>query len=122
VKRGVLFTHSHLGGENSVAVGVNDMGQIVGYSDTPSGQDAFLYTDGQMVDLNNLIDPSSGWSIVEADGINDDGQIVATGYQDGLGGEFDTLLLTPVPEPVSASMLVFVLLSKLASRPTRADR
>jgi probable HAF family extracellular repeat protein len=98
------------------------MGQIVGYSDTPSGQDAFLYTDGQMVDLNNLIDPSSGWSIVEADGINDDGQIVATGYQDGLGGEFDTLLLTPVPEPVSASMLVFVLLSKLASRPTRADR
>ena len=56
---------------SSHARDVNDSGQVVGYSDTPSGdQHAFLYSDGQMKDLGPL-GPSGG-----AYSINDSGQVV----------------------------------------------
>lgn len=40
---------------------------------------AFLYSNGLMSDLNNLIDPGSGWTLTGAYGINDSGQIVGSG-------------------------------------------
>jgi hypothetical protein len=56
-----------------------------------------LYKRGVgMVDLNSLIDPSSGWVLLQAIGINDSGQIVGQGQFDGQTRAF---LLTPVPEP-----------------------
>ena len=55
--------------------------------------DAFLYSDGQMQDLNSLIAPNSGWTLREATGINDANQIV------GFGASFRAFLLTPVREP-----------------------
>ena len=42
-----------------------------------------------MVDLNSLIDPSSGWVLSEANGINDLGQIVG-------GGSLGAFILTPL--------------------------
>ena len=41
---------------------------------------AFLYSGGVMQDLNSLIDPSSGWVLGQATGINDSGQVVGYSY------------------------------------------
>jgi probable HAF family extracellular repeat protein len=58
---------------------------VVGTSDTQSqGKHAFLWTPGSgMVDLNTLIDRSSGWVLIQARGINDGGQIVGQGLRNG---------------------------------------
>ena len=61
-----------LGGYSSSASGINNAGQIVGTSNTSTGEShAFLYSDGQMQDLGTLGGPSSyGGSI------NNAGQVV----------------------------------------------
>jgi probable HAF family extracellular repeat protein len=44
-----------LGGTYSVATGLNDAGQVIGFSATASGVDhPFLYTNGSMIDLGTL--------------------------------------------------------------------
>ena len=68
-----------LGGSSSWAYGVNDFGQVVGESKVASKIHAFLYLDGSMLDLNDLIDPSSKWRLNRATAINNAGQIVGTG-------------------------------------------
>src|SRR5215218_688686 len=76
-----------LGGTSSEAKGINKSGQVVGWSDNSSGErHAFIYdsTNG-MKDLNSLIPADSGWTIHEARAINNNGQIAATGYKDGVG-------------------------------------
>jgi probable HAF family extracellular repeat protein len=55
----------------------------------PFTRHAVLWKDGKMVDLNSLIDPSSGWVLFEANGINDLGQIVG-------GGSLGAFILTPL--------------------------
>lgn len=75
------------GGEFSSARDINDSGQVVGLvvghtGDVPY-QKAFLYEARKMRDLNTLIDPASGWSITTAAGINNNGQIAATGCKAG---------------------------------------
>ena len=93
----------------SDADSVNNLGAVVGgYSlDASSAENvAFIYTQaGGMQNLNNLIDPSSGagWNLTGCGGINDAGQIVASGYNPQ--GEFHAFLLTPVPEPSSLCLL-----------------
>ncbi len=90
-----------LGGTYSEAYCINNEGQVVGDSDTVPGVNstrAFIYGDGKMTDLNSLIDPASGWTLVQATAINDSGQIV--GY-----GSMGAFLLTPVPEPATLSLL-----------------
>ncbi len=94
-----------LGGTFSSAYGINDPGEIVGFADTPTGRDAFLYSDGNMYDLNNLVDSSgTGWNLSWAHAINDSGWIVTDGIFDG---NTHTILLTPIPEP-SSLVLAFV--------------
>ena len=92
------------GGENSLANGINDSGQVVGYADISGGTfHAFLYSNGTMTDLNSLIDPTSGWTLVEALAVNDNGWIVGVG-SDPAGGT-RAFLLTPVPEPSTLILL-----------------
>jgi probable HAF family extracellular repeat protein len=92
-----------LGGTSSIAYGVNASGQVVGDSELPGDLvfHAFLYTaTGGMQDLNNLIHPGSGFTLLEATGITDLGQI--TGYDmNNITGQEDAFLLTleAVPEP-----------------------
>jgi probable HAF family extracellular repeat protein len=87
-----------LGGSWTAASDINDNGQIVGYSnkDTTSGeQHAFIYSSsGGMQDLNNLLAPSSGWTVSFAAAINNKGQIVGNGTN--AVGQSHALLLTPV--------------------------
>jgi probable HAF family extracellular repeat protein len=62
------------GGSYSGATGINDHGQVVGFSDSATnGPHAFLFANGVMTDLGTLGGNSSG-----AAGINDAGQIVGS--------------------------------------------
>ncbi len=73
---------------------INAHGQIVGQLDIKDGPIyGFLWQDGKMHDLNELVDPASGWQILEAVDINDQGQIACNAGRDG--GSHG-LLLTPL--------------------------
>jgi len=108
---GAMHDLGSLGGGNSIGYGINDGGQVTGYSLTGTGvEHAFLYDSIHgMIDLNSLIDPSSGWVLNAGYAINNRGQI--TGYGT-IGGRQQAFLLTPVPEP---STLVLGLIGAIAT-------
>ena len=94
---GFLFSNGNFhripafnGGTYSLPAGINNGGTVVGTSDVFGGGPtrAFLFTDGNLIDLNNIVDPSLPL-LTSAAGINDKGQIVAT----GLNGQ--SYVLTP---------------------------
>ena len=88
------------GASGSEARGINASGAVVG----GSGGHAFLYGNGSMTDLNDLLPPNSGWTLTAATAINDAGQIV--GYGD-IGGHTHAFLLDLAgqvqPGPLAAS-------------------
>ena len=90
---GVIQDLGSLGGNSSDALDINAHGHIVGTADVGSTQHAFLWQDGHMIDLNDLIDPESGWVLGEAHAINDAGQIVGSGVRNGATQAF---LLDPI--------------------------
>jgi len=67
-----------LGGSNSWAYGINTSGQVVGYSDTSSGEyHAFLYDESatlKLQDLGTLGGNSAAWDV------NDSSQVVGYSY------------------------------------------
>jgi len=73
-----------LGGPATIPKDINNLGEVVGESDPPTGErHAFLWnTEGEMLDLNNLIPPQSGWELIHASGVNDNRQIVGWGIID----------------------------------------
>jgi probable HAF family extracellular repeat protein len=71
---------------NIVPEAINNHGVIVGYG-------ALIYTGGTIRDLNTLIPPGSGFTLDDATAINDNGQIVANGYN--AQGQEHAFLLTP---------------------------
>jgi probable HAF family extracellular repeat protein len=87
-----------LGGNRAGATAINDLGDIVGYSQTastPSGDiwnpgHAFIYksTDG-ILDLNSVLPRFSPWELRSAAGINGAGQVV------GFGQFIDPTTLVP---------------------------
>jgi probable HAF family extracellular repeat protein len=120
-----------LGGYGSVGLGINDLGEVVGSSQTagergsgfsPLFATPFIYDGGPLVDLNTLIPAfESDYFLTSATAINDSGQIVATGY-DCNTHQDEWFLLTPgsgssagqsgacrlpagVPEPATLSLL-----------------
>jgi probable HAF family extracellular repeat protein len=84
-----------LGRTVSLANAINDRSQIVGRVFSPgpvARRAAFLWQDGVMTDLNGLLPPSSGWTLIAASDINEKGQIVGDGT---IGGETHAFLLSP---------------------------
>ena len=89
----------------SVALGVNNSDQVVGYSYLPSElvmqQVAFLWSRGgtaaaKMVNLNQLLDPTGkDYLVFSATAINDKGQIAASAYHVPTG-TVRGVLLTPL--------------------------
>ena len=67
---------------NAVAYGINVLGHVVGVID---GQ-AFLYRDGQLSLLTQLVPESFGLTMVSALDINDAGQIIGEGVVNGQSG------------------------------------
>ncbi len=80
----------------SSAYGINNVGQIVGFAGSIPGANnniAVLWDGGVMIDLNSLIAPGSSLKLVDANAINDMGQIVGVGT---IGDKSHAFLLTPV--------------------------
>jgi probable HAF family extracellular repeat protein len=103
---GVMQELGTLGGTSSWAYGINASGQVVGEADIVGDaplRHAFIWSGGVMTDLNTFMPSDTCWTLASARGINDSGQIAATGYDsDGIGHAF---LLTPVPEPATLLLL-----------------
>ena len=73
---------------------INDNGQVVGFSfPGPLGSGrAFLWQNGVMTDLNTLIPKDSPWYLLDAESINDAGQIVGYGT---INGNVHAFIATP---------------------------
>lgn len=92
---GAMISLGTLGGSSSEARSINSLGQIVGYAkDASEATRAFLYSNGVMHDLNNLMPDGSGWTLTTARAINDRGQIVGVGRNPL--GETRSFVLTPI--------------------------
>jgi probable HAF family extracellular repeat protein len=105
----------------SSAYDLNNKGEAVGRADTEDGSRGVLYTNGSITLLESLIDPVDGWTIENANGINDLHQIAATACK--LGVCYAVRLdLAPIPEPGQAALLGAGLLILLGKRTARALR
>jgi probable HAF family extracellular repeat protein len=95
---GIFTDLGTLGGPNSFAAGLNSAGDVVGRSeisttDATQPPHGFLWTDGVILDLNDLLVPGSGIVMSEAFGINESGQIGGGGIL--ADGTAHAILLTP---------------------------
>jgi probable HAF family extracellular repeat protein len=83
------------GGTYSMAFGVNDSSVVVGYGNIfTNAPHAFVWTAAEgMKDLNFLIPANTGWVLINANAINNVGQI--TGYGT-INGHNRAFLLSPV--------------------------
>jgi probable HAF family extracellular repeat protein len=99
-----------LGGATSVAFAISDTGEIVGDSGLDDNGDSgvFLYENGTMYNLMNLLAPGSGITsleLAEGDVLSSNGQIVAEAEINN-GGTYQMVILTPTPEPTGPLLLL----------------
>ena len=89
---------------NASPSAMNASGVIVGQSGNVDLTDyrAFVYLNGQMVDLNTLVN-APGWTLEFATNINDAGQITGEGTDPN--GYEHAFVLNVVPEPTSLGLL-----------------
>jgi len=79
----------------SIVLGLNDFGVGVGSTGPSNDSRAMLFAGGRAIDLNTLVPSEAKWLLLEARGINDRGEIVATGVKFGIG-IVHALLLKPM--------------------------
>jgi probable HAF family extracellular repeat protein len=98
-ERGKMLDLGVLSGDvNSAGLGINDLGEMVGASFGAAGPingnpRAFLWRDGRMTDLNNLVPANSPLHLLTAFGINDAGEIAGFGVTSS--GDLHAFLVTP---------------------------
>jgi probable HAF family extracellular repeat protein len=69
----------------SVALGINNEGQVVGDSADENGEHPFLWQNGVMTNLNDLIPAASPLFLIDANGINSRGEISGLAYDTNTG-------------------------------------
>jgi uncharacterized membrane protein len=79
--------------ESGTAYALNNSDDVVGKAIYPIiGGRPFLYSQGTLFDLNDLLPPDSGWTLTDVFGINDAGQMVGYGYH---AAQLHAFLLSP---------------------------
>ena len=79
---------------DSAAHAMNDFGDVVGdVAAAPFGTRAILFHAGTAIRIATLIDPTLGWTLITATGIDNEGRIVGTGL---LNGSWAAWILEPV--------------------------
>jgi len=107
-QNGVMIDLGTLGGIASQGTAINASGLVTGSSYTSGETDprAFLYIDGQMRDLNALVDPNSPLAsdVVLRFGIaiSDTGYVLANGYNYATGESLHAFVLSPAPQPAQS--------------------
>ncbi len=96
---GGTFTDIGVGNgfSSSVAIGINNLGQVVGRMDDQGSNSRAMLWDSKagLFDVNTLLAPEDrNWTLTTATGINDGDQISGQGYLDG---QLHGFLLTPTP-------------------------
>jgi probable HAF family extracellular repeat protein len=93
---GEVISLDAFGGDVSSARDLNDHGTVVGCTILgPGVVHGFIYEDGEMTDLNDLIPPASGWVVTVPYSINNSGTIVGEGIY---GGGFRSFVMNPDSE------------------------
>lgn len=90
---------------NSFGNDINNLGQVVGSVDNR----AFLYSDGELIDLNTLIDSEADLLLTSAIEINDRTQILARSCDRAGVFCYGNVLLSPMPavtEPATTAMVL----------------
>ena len=77
------------GGLHSHAYDINEIGDVVGYSESAAGNHAVIWDEetGEITDLHNLMS-AEGWVLTSATAINDYGDITGTGTLNGIAHGF----------------------------------
>ncbi len=83
------------GDGDGLAYGINRYGHVVGAKNTIIGFEgtAYLWRNGQRIDLNETISSEAGWKLREARDISDSGQICGNGL---INGEIHAFMLSPI--------------------------
>jgi hypothetical protein len=100
---------------NSIALAINAGGIVIGYDETDTtsavhtSKAVYWEPDGAPIDLNILIDPTSGWTLTQAQVINDTNWIAGIGNfdPDGPGGQpaYQRGFLIHLPDPGGLALL-----------------
>jgi probable HAF family extracellular repeat protein len=101
---GTMTNIDTLDSGNSTGLAINDNGVVVGVVNIPIGSGnthAFVFMGGSMMDLNTLIPAGSGLTLMQANGINDAGEIVGDA-QSNSDGSVHAFLLTPVAPQITS--------------------
>jgi len=98
---------------------INNAGFVVGQyimSDPQSIElQAFVWhEDFGLLNLNDLVDPNTGWDLRGAMSISDDGHIVGYGFDPN--GEYRGFLLAPIPCPGSTFVLILLTAIRIRQR------
>ncbi|MEQ8762742.1 MAG: hypothetical protein RL885_02365 [Planctomycetota bacterium] len=92
---GILHRLGTIGGENSSALGINEAGVIVGWSEDDRGDlKAVLWQGGRRIVLEDRLVRGGAPALFNAFAINDQGQIAANGIN--ASGQRRGFILTPV--------------------------
>lgn len=110
-------------GQSAQAVDLDAAGRVLANISTAEGDRPYLFDGVTWLDLNSAIDPSLGWTLYRATGLNDLGQIVGEGLLERDGQRYQSSFLltpaglsapiapSPVPEP--ATLVLFAALAAL---------
>ena len=99
-RNGQYITLGTLPGETNIyAYGVSNDGDVIGATD----KHPFIYHNGQLSNLFDLVDPSLGWTLGSAYAVNDSGWIVGYGNRGGF------LMKPHATTPAPGSLCVFAI-------------